>query len=271
MILNTDMNNRDNKVLAERYIKDIYSNLDEFSLSKLHATLEYIAKNAVASGVSHYDDPAVAEQKNRRKKLAAEAYKKLLPNILNAINYLYELEYKRSLIQKDYAYFAAGKFPEIESCMRKIAAYLRLFAISNVAIVHHLWAWEDEKVDNSKPVLLQIINQEYPKYTHYVSRLKENQMEKGAYFWKTDFEPIFQRMFSDDVTQQVAGLSLFFNVYHDDGRGLIVARGEFEAEPGQPTHEEYPDFIIPLHMYEKASKINHRKVERDLKQEISGF
>lgn len=265
------MNNRDNKVLAERYIKDIYSNLDEFSLSKLHATLEYIAKNAVASGVSHYDDPAVAEQKNRRKKLAAEAYKKLLPNILNAINYLYELEYKRSLIQKDYAYFAAGKFPEIESCMRKIAAYLRLFAISNVAIVHHLWAWEDEKVDNSKPVLLQIINQEYPKYTHYVSRLKENQMEKGAYFWKTDFEPIFQRMFSDDVTQQVAGLSLFFNVYHDDGRGLIVARGEFEAEPGQPTHEEYPDFIIPLHMYEKASKINHRKVERDLKQEISGF
>lgn len=265
------MGDRDNKILAERYIRDIYSHLGEFNLSKLRATLEYIAKNAVASCVTYYDEanPAVVEQKTRRKKLAAEAYKKLLPNILNAITYLYELEYKQSLIHKEYAQLAAGKFTEIEFCMRKISAYLRLFAISNVAIVHHLWA--DEEFDDKKPLLQQIISLEFPKYVHHLSKLNEDQMDKGSYFWNTDYEPIFQRMFSNDIAQQVAGLSLFFNVYHDDGRGLIVARGEMEARPGQLTHEEYPEFIIPLEMYEKASKINHRKVERELKQEIAGF
>ncbi|MEI7675045.1 MAG: hypothetical protein WCI60_04940, partial [bacterium] len=248
-------------------------NLNDFDLSKLRNDLEYIAQNAVSSVIRHDDesDAVVVDRKSKKAINAAIAYKKLLPNILNAITYLYELEYKRSLIQREYSYLAADKFSEIEPSMRKIAAYLRLYAITNVAIIYNLTANEDY-YDSSKPLIPQIINSVYPSYTSYVSKLNESNLVKGSYFWDTDYAPIFKKMFSDELSQQVAGISLFFNVFHDDGRGLIVARGEkLPWRNNEVSREEYPEFIIPLDLYEKASKINHRKVERELKQEISGF
>jgi hypothetical protein len=267
------MQTNDTKIIAERYIRDIYSNLNDFDLSRLRNDLEYIAQNAVSSVIRHDDesDAVVVDRKLKKAASAAVAYKKLLPNILNAITYLYELEYKYSLIQREYAYLAGDNFGEIEPSMRKIAAYLRLYAITNVAIIYNLTANEGH-YDDSKPLLPQIVSSVYPSYTSYVSKLNENNMVKGSYFWDTDYNPIFKKMFSNDIMQQVAGISLFFNVFHDDGRGLIVARGEkIPWRNNEVSHEEYPEFIIPLDMYEKASNINHRKVERELKQEISGF
>jgi hypothetical protein len=54
------MQTNDTKIIAERYIRDIYSNLNDFDLSRLRNDLEYIAQNAVSSVIRHDDESDAA-------------------------------------------------------------------------------------------------------------------------------------------------------------------------------------------------------------------
>ena len=94
--------------------------------------------------------------------------------------------------------------------------------------------------------------------------MEEDPMNRKVYiYFSSIIATLKKKLESNNLNDKIIGVTMLLNAVHDDDRGLVI------AQPG--VGEEYPELLIPLDRYEKASRINKNKIERELKQEIFGY
>lgn len=257
------------KIFYERFVKEIAStnNYNLQSIEQWSAKiLRLLCKQADDSVKKHgYEggDYSTVEP----------TYKIIIPTVLQGITDLYELEYKKHLISHSYSQYKDNIPIElIDKEIGKITKYLREFICTSICMrwISGIEPTPDNMVNIRNVAYNRFIypNISYtPAKSGYWKEDSSNDIKfKGSYIYdKKITSPIFKRLFSNDSNERLVGVTMAFNLFHDDGRGLIA---------GQSPHEdieEYSEILIPFKAYEKASAINHRKVEKELKQEIFGY
>lgn len=250
---------RDTLLLYESYIKEIVTS-DDFSVASMTSWSSAIILVNYGSAYDYYfrDD-------DKRHRLTVKLHREMVPRVLKCITELYELEYKKHLIITQYRYLVPVDFPTVDRMnitMGELADFLRIFILTNIVLVHTRFARDYDNIDSSKLTLDRLFSN-LMKYTLPL----RNTTAKGAYLWEithpgTASNIAYNKMFSKDIAIKLVGLTAMFNIAHDSGHLVIDS---------EETNEEYPELLIPRAQYERASRINHRKVERELKQELVGY
>lgn len=229
-----------------------------------------------------YDDKYDLFTKSPKGKQAIKIYKQMTPLVLSAIKDLYEMEYKLNLLQTQYSqYIDKFNISKIKRTMFNICEFLKEYIY---ACIVSKWSHLYEPQASTTPEALR--TELYDEYIYNkTSRwLEPNEREAIQQAYKTgkmdpynklgykqgifthdymNFAPVLAKANSNKLEDKIVGITILLNAFHDDDRGLVI------AQPG--ANEEYPDLIIPLKAYEQASRIDKRKVEKELKQEIFGY
>ena len=217
-----------------------------------------------------------------KRKQAAKIYKQMTPLVLSAIKDLYEMEYKLTLLQTQYSeYIDKFNISKIKHTMFKICEFLKEYIYACIA---SKWSYLYEPQAPTTPEALRTELYDefiYKKTSRWIKPDKREAIQQAYKTGKMDsydelgyeqgiyahdhmnFAPVLAKANSNKLEDKIVGITILLNAFHDDDRGLVV------AQPG--ANEEYPDLIIPLKAYEQASRIDKRKVEKELKQEIFGY
>lgn len=248
---------RDTLLLYESYIKEIVTS-DDFSVASMTSWSSAIILVNYGSTYDHYfrDD-------DKKHQLTVKLHREMVPRVLKCITELYELEYKKHLIITQYRYLVPVDFPTVDRMnitMGELADFLRIFILTNIVLVQTRHADDYDNIDSSKLTLDRLLS------AIIMNPIPLEEEESTTYLWDigrsgTESNIAYKKMFSKDISVKMVGITSMLNIVHDDERHLIISSG----------NEEYPELLIPRAQYERASRINHRKVERELKQELVGY
>jgi hypothetical protein len=257
-------------MFLEAYLNEPFA--DKYDLNKIKNWSEKFLSTMYGS---HYgfdvDRMEYDEELKRRHDLGVKMYQSMMPLAVEAINDLYTAEYKLHLLRTQYQEYS-DKFntARITHSLSKICDFLKEFIFTSMA---NKWSYYSEE-----PIPKNVSAREYLHNRHIhepmdrranrPAREKDAEELRGLYiYWSNELGTISKKLDSNDINDKIVGVTMMLNVFHDDNRGLVIA----QPGAGDGAGEEYPELLIPLDKYEKASKINHRKVERELKQEIFGY
>jgi len=256
---------RDTLLLYESYIKEIVTS-DDFSVASMTSWSSAIILVNYGSMYDYYrddyDNYSRDNYDDKRHRLTVKLHREMVPRVLKCITELYELEYKKHLIITQYRYLVPVDFPTVDRMnitMGELADFLRIFILTNIVLVRTRYADDYDNIDSSKLTLDRLFS------AMFMDPIPLEE-ESTTFLWDmvrsgTESNIAYKKMFSKDISVKMVGITSMFNIVHDDERHLIISSG----------NEEYPELLIPRAQYERASRINHRKVERELKQELVGY
>ena len=259
-------------LFLEVYLNEPFA--DKYDLNKIKNWSEEFLRTLFATNRGYNDaGDGYDKELKQRYDLAVKMYRGMMPLAVEAINDLYTAEYKLHLLRTQYQEYR-DKFntSRITHSLLTICDFLKEFIFTNMV---SKWILYDQSHYPDYVPIPKVGVREY-LYNQYIygpmDRRASNPYNRGAR--ESDITGLFihsspvlgtinKKLDSSNVSDRIIGVTMLLNVVHDDSRGLVI------AQPG--VGEEYPELIIPLDKYERASKINHRKVERELKQEIFGY
>lgn len=208
-----------------------------------------------------------------------ETYNSMKYKVLDSLRDLYILEYQYHLLQTDYLYLITDKTIsniQIESKLSEIVNCLKEFVFTNVMLPYIL----SHDISITKYKSGNEINIYRLREDIYSIIFRESEFcIKGIDPWRGDrsgkamnrqglysrnykyVSEVINLLNTNHINSKIIGISLFFNIFHDDCRGLIIGTG----------NEEYPHVLIPLKLYMNATRINHRLIEYNLKKELTGY
>jgi len=241
-----------NKLVHEKFIKELVSS-DKYKLSDIENWSKKLIITMIKTAryedfYSFYDNPQ-----------SKQIFRKMVPTVLSAITDLYELDYKKHLLQTTYHSYS-NELPSIDQInneLKKIAVFLRQFIITSATIRRldevHEWNldYKDDitKFDYIRNASMKHFEEELKKkfnrYRHY--GYSDPEEPSGTYYW--DIGPmfkIFKLLYSNNYNEIITGVTMMFNVFHDDYRGIVVAT---PTKPGEEPYEEYMDFILKREEY----------------------
>ena len=251
---------------------------DNFSSDKMQNWQHKILLANLGRKADYDNDDADRDNLNiERTKLTSQLYSQMTSEVLRCITELYELEYKKHLIITSYQNLLPENFTtiyQINGKLSQLADFLRNFILTNILLIQTTHT--DPENDNGiNPTWVNLLDlKKETIVSQFFSSFYDKGMRSGplypdhttAYLWDmwtigSDTHTAYVKMFSKDIATKLVGLTSMFNIVHDDSRHLVIGSG----------NEEYPELLIPRAQYERASRINHRKVERELKQELVGY
>jgi len=262
-------------MILEVYLNEPFG--DKYDLNKIKNWGEKFLRE-----ITGVNATSLEPEKKLQYSKAAKTYQSMMPLAVEAINDLYTAEYKLHLLNTQYKeYINKFNIPRITHSLVKICDFLKEFILTNMC---SKWIHVD------KPVPTNISAREY-FYNKYIFNSKyrgrpysvegipdeDEVFARGIYSHRSNnLRNLLKKIDSNDINEKIVGVTMLLNIFHDDNRGLVIAQPTIVFgydEEGKPvvSGEEYPEIIIPLDKYEKASKINHKKVEKELKQEIFGY
>jgi hypothetical protein len=254
-------------MFLEAYLNEPFA--DKYDLNKIKNWSEKFLRTLSGTNYGYdHDRRGYDDELKRRHDLAVKMYQSMMPLAVEAINDLYTAEYKLYLLRTQYQEYS-DKFniARITHSLSKICDFLKEFIFTSMV---SKWI-----IYSDKPIPKNVSAREYLHNQHIHESMDDranrpeieradNDELKGLYiYYSSALGTISKKLDSNDINDKIVGVTMMLNVFHDDNRGLVI------AQPG--AGEEYPELLIPLDKYERASKINHRKVERELKQEIFGY
>ena len=248
--------------------------------------------NYTPAGVGSHDRKINPKAK-KRYDYGVKLYQDMMPLTLQAINELYEIDYKLFLLNTQYSLYK-DKFNlnRITQSLIKMCDFLKEFILTSIVSKWCLWSEVPEGV-NARDYLYNIhlynrvsrmdnmplkpIFRDRDRIQHYKDNslsdeeirqhekeMEEDPMNRKVYiYFSSIIATLKKKLESNNLNDKIIGVTMLLNAVHDDDRGLVI------AQPG--VGEEYPELLIPLDRYEKASRINKNKIERELKQEIFGY
>ena len=189
-------------------------------------------------------------------EIAGGLYKSMYPKVLSALTDLYETEYK--LHHLTHTHYPNVNIPfnigKVNVKLQEISEYIIKFLTISFQLPHLPYYFDGTPNTTYAPNtnLLDILLKDF---------VSESIMsdDEAPYRWdKENVARIFKYFKSNDIKDKITGITLMFNIIHDDSRRLILNTGE----------EEYSHLLIPVDEYERASQINERKVINELEKEI---
>lgn len=233
-----------------------------------------------------YGKKLTSHDKNKirqRYNTGVKLYHEMMPLAVTAITELYELEYKLHLLKTQYVeYINKFNLYQLKQSAIKLCDFLKEFIYTSMASRWCITSKLNDGISDVRdgvPANIKSIRDVLHKelwsgkswdgniWNTFQDKNKTNTGltdDRGLYaHYSSVIGTLAKKIESNNVNDKIIGITMLLNAFHDDGRGLVIAQPNAE--------EEYTDILIPLATYEKASKINKNKVEKELKQEIFGY